>query len=178
MHVALVMIESEAFRDLIHVVCPALDHFMVTSRNTIRRWIRTLFDEQALWTAPNQRAFVGVVVHWLDEELKKQDVQLGLRRLKGPHSGENIAEAVIPLLKTFDITENLGFFIADNASTNDTAINHILRAVRPDIKHPEARRVRCLGHIINLVAKAFLFSYDIESFETDQWTLWEASEYH
>jgi len=82
MHVALVMIESEAFRDLVHAVCPALDNFMVTSRNTVRRWIIGLYKAQVLWSAPNQRSFVGVVVHWLDEHLQKQDVQLGLRRFK------------------------------------------------------------------------------------------------
>jgi hypothetical protein len=35
----------------------------------------------------------------------------------------------------------------------------------PDIKDPDGRRVRCLAHIISLVAKAFLFGKDIESLE-------------
>jgi hypothetical protein len=33
------------------------------------------------------------------------------------------------------------------------------------IKNPDSRRVRCLGHIINLAAQAFLFGKDQDSFE-------------
>jgi hypothetical protein len=39
--------------------------------------------------------------------------------------------------------------------------------LRPDIKNPDSRRVRCLGHIINLAAKAFLFGKDSDSFEAN-----------
>ena len=69
------------------------------------------------------------------------------------------------MLKSFQLGSNLGFFIADNAGPNDTAIQAILRDLYPDIKDPDGRRVRCLSHIINLVAKAFLFGKDIESLE-------------
>lgn len=58
-----------------------------------------------------------------------------------------------------------GFFIADNARPNDTAIRAILRDLDADVKDPDGRRVRRLGHIINLVAKAFLFGKDVEGLE-------------
>jgi hypothetical protein len=187
MHVALVMIESESFRELVHVIAPALDEFMISSATTIRNWILKLFEDQSLvikaklakarskvhisfdgWTAPNHRAFIGIVAHWLDEDLKKQDLLIGLRRIKGSHSGENIAEAILPVLKLFQLGSNIGFFIADNAGPNDTAIRAILRDLNPDIKDPDSRRVRCFAHIINLVAKAFLFGKDVESLEIHQ----------
>jgi hypothetical protein len=63
---------------------------------------------------------------------------------------------------------NLGFFIADNAGPNDTAIRGILRELDPDIKDPDGRRVRRFAHTINLVAKAFLFGKDVESLEIHQ----------
>jgi hypothetical protein len=185
MHIALVIIESESFREFIHTIAPALDSFMVSSSTSIRNWIMKLFKAQTLviknklakarsrvhisfdlWTSPNHRALVGIVAHWLDEDLKKQDVLIGLCRLKGSHTGENIAEVVVPVLKLFELVPRLGYFIADNDPSNDVAIRHILRELRPDIKEPDSRRVRCLGHIINLVAKAFLFGNDAESLET------------
>jgi hypothetical protein len=83
---------------------------------------------------PNYRAFIGIVAHWLDEDLKKQDLLIGLRRIKGSHSGENIAEAVLPVLESFQLIPNLGFFIVDNAGPNDTAIQAILRDLDPDIR--------------------------------------------
>lgn len=189
MHIALVMIESESFREFIHIIAPALDTFMVSSSNTIRNWIMKLFEKQTLvikrklarartrihisfdlWTSPNHRSLVGIVAHWLDEDLKKQDVLIGLRRLKGSHSGENLAEVIIPVLQSYNLTSNLGFFIGDNVASNDVAVRCILHSIRPDIKDPESRRVRCLGHIINLVAKAFLFGNDEESLEAEGMT--------
>jgi hypothetical protein len=43
MHVILVMIKSESFRELIYTIAPSLDAFMVTSAVIIRRWIMKLF---------------------------------------------------------------------------------------------------------------------------------------
>jgi len=48
MQVALVMIESESFRELIHTIAPALDDFLVSSATTIRNWILKLFEGQSL----------------------------------------------------------------------------------------------------------------------------------
>lgn len=31
---------------------------------------------------------------------------------------------------------------------------------------PQKRRVRCFGHVLNLVVKALLFGHDAEAFET------------
>jgi len=59
---------------------------------------------------PNHRAFVGVVAHWLDEDLKKQEVLIGLRRVIGAHTGENIAAVMIPLLREYNIVASLGYF--------------------------------------------------------------------
>jgi hypothetical protein len=48
MHIALVMIESESFREFVYVIAPALNTFMVASSNTIRNWIMKLFSRQTL----------------------------------------------------------------------------------------------------------------------------------
>jgi hypothetical protein len=40
-----------------------------------------------------------------------------------------------------------------------------LRKYRLDIKDPNSRRVRCLGYIINLAAKAFLFGKNADAFK-------------
>jgi hypothetical protein len=61
------------------------------------------------------------------------------------------------------IISRLGFFIANNAGNNDTYIRAICQSL--DIKNPKTRRVRCLDHIINLAAKAFLFDKDVDAFK-------------
>jgi hypothetical protein len=189
MHIALVIIESESFREFIYTIAPALDEFMINSVTTIRRWILKLFAAQTvvikrklakarsriyisfdLWSSPNHRSLVSIVGHWLNEDLKKQDILIGLRRLKGSYSGENLAEVIVLVLRLYDLGLNLGYFIRDNVSSNDVAIRCILGSIRPNIKEPDTRRVRCLGHIINLVAKAFLFGNDEESLKAEGMT--------
>jgi hypothetical protein len=53
MHIALLMIESESFREFIHVIAPALDTFMISSSNTIRNRIMKLFKAQTLVVTKN-----------------------------------------------------------------------------------------------------------------------------
>jgi hypothetical protein len=113
---------------------------------------------------------VGVVFHFLDKDLKVRSLLAGMKRVKGAHTGENIAEAVIPIIDMMISSDQLGFFVGDNAGTNGTAIRAILAHLRPDLKDPDCRRVRCLGHIINLAAKAFLFGKDADAFEEESQT--------
>lgn len=61
----------------------------------------------------------------------------------------------------------LGVFIADNAESNDVAIPSVLRQLRPDLKDFDSRRSRCIRHVINLAAKAFIFGQDVKAFEAD-----------
>jgi hypothetical protein len=183
-HSALSTLESPYFFSLIEYIAPAVSTIMSRSGNAVRRWIMREFDNSKakirleltqslskihisfdLWTSPNSLALVAVVAHYLGPDLKNHSLLIGIRRVDGCHSGENIATAIIPLLKEMVEREKLGFFQGDNAGTNDTAIRCILQALRPDIRDPGKRRVRCLGHIINLAARAFLFGKDAEAFE-------------
>lgn len=184
MHVALSMVEHHTFRDLILYIYPALRPFFAKTGNTIRRWILAEFKKQRvrvkeelalsksmihisfdLWTSPNSLGIVAVVAHFLDKDLKNQSLLIGMRKIRGSHSGENIAEAIIPIIIEMEVVSKLGYFTTDNATTCDVAIKIILQRLRPDISFPKHRRVRCLGHIINLAAKAFLFAEDKDSFE-------------
>lgn len=79
-----------------------------------------------------------------------------MRRVQGSHSGENIAVVVSNILEEFAISQKIGFFVTDNATNNDTAVAAICSTLR--LKgSPCRRRLRCLGHIVNLAAKSFLF---------------------
>jgi hypothetical protein len=49
-----------------------------------------------------------------------QSTLIGIRRIKGAYTGENIAEAIIPVLIKMGVVSKLGFFIGDNADNNDT----------------------------------------------------------
>src|SRR2546421_79915 len=57
--------------------------------------------------------------------------------------------------------------IGDNQGSNNTSLRVIYRKLRSDIKFLDTRRIRCLGHILNLTAMAFLFRKDARSFEEE-----------
>jgi hypothetical protein len=61
----------------------------------------------------------------------------------------------------------LGYFISDNASPNDTAVEELCRLL--GIENWLYYRLRCLGYVINLAAQALLFGKDddIMDFEVD-----------
>ena len=52
---------------------------------------------------------------------------------------------------------------------NDTTIEAVLKHFFPgwSVKKRTSRRLRCLRHIINLAAKAFLYSKEADAFEKD-----------
>lgn len=71
------------------------------------------------------------------------------------------------MVQPYSITEKIGYFTLDNASNNDTALQHIARQLpQQDISLDSVHcRLRCFGHVINLVVKTFLWGSDAEVFE-------------
>lgn len=74
-------------------------------------------------------------------------------------------------MKEFGICEKIGYFIGDNASINDTTIQSINRRLQEDGFHGfqwEERRLRCWGHIMNLVVKALMFGPKVSKLEKER----------
>ena len=91
---------------------------------------------------------------------------LRLYRLKSPYSKENIAEAIITIIKTYKIINKIGYFVLNNAGLNNTYINTIIK--RLNIK--DIKEYCCLcyfSYIINLLVKVILFSENPEVFKKD-----------
>ncbi|RKK75895.1 hypothetical protein BFJ68_g18075, partial [Fusarium oxysporum] len=124
-----------------------------------------------LWTSPNRLAIMAVFAHFIDKFGNQQSRLLALRRQLGIHSGENLAETLFEIVQLWDIRGQVGTVISDNVTTNDTCLSYFYRQLDPSIRPADikARRMRCYGHVLNLVARAFLFGKDAESFELDEY---------
>ena len=109
-----------------------------------------------LWTAPNNSAYIDVIAHFLDAKKELRTVVLAVRNICEDYSGKNQAKAIIPVIDEYALKEKLGYFITDNASSNDICVAEIIDLIRPDLDLGK-RKLRCMGHIINLIAKAFIF---------------------
>ena len=162
---------------------PGLEELLPKAARVIRDWVTAEFEKQKLsikhemyaahsrihisfdlWTSPNHKAIVGVVAHYITAYGRKRDIVIGLREVLGEHTGANIGHQLVRLFKEYDILDRIGFFISDNASSNDTCVSYVLRKQNQRItkKQIARRRIRCLGHVINLCAQAFLIGKDAE----------------
>jgi hypothetical protein len=120
-----------------------------------------------LWTSPNRLAFIAIFAHFLDREYRHKNRLIGFRRQLGTHAGENIADTLEEIIKDWGIGSRLGVAVCDNASCNDGCLRSFFPRFIPQMDNDDvkARRIRCFGHILNLVAKAFLFGEESDAFE-------------
>ncbi|KAA8616519.1 hypothetical protein PtrV1_09820 [Pyrenophora tritici-repentis] len=141
--------------------------------------------ESALWRSPRSVATYAIrlfkllkpqIVLALSAAISKIHISFDGWTTKGGKRGffrivahfataasEAIAAVVIQTLREFGITPNqLGYFVLDNASNNDTAIAAIARDYGgfDSIHH----RLRCSPHTINLIGQALLFGDDKDSY--------------
>ncbi|EJP61390.1 restless-like transposase [Beauveria bassiana ARSEF 2860] len=121
------------------------------------------FEPCALRRSPGQIhiAFAGARV-FRDEDNQLRKLVLGIPELVERHSGENIAADIIDIIRSFGTEDKGRYFTLDNAANNDTAMREIAQELHFDAVR---WRVRCVGHILNLVVKSLLFEKDVEAFE-------------
>ena len=184
------LVTSELFCDLLCTLYPMINKILPRSGNTIRNWVieaykthkekQKVFISKAkskinfsfdLWTSPNNLALIGMVAHYIDEYGQMKSNLIAIRRLLGNHTGENQAQLLIRVInEDYDIPQdNIGFFVTDNAANNDTCIDAVMAAFFPNMPPHQRlqRRLRDLGHVINIAAKAFLYGTEYDAFECD-----------
>ncbi|KAM3505831.1 hypothetical protein MY10362_002714 [Beauveria mimosiformis] len=177
-------IESPYFRDLMVYTNSAItDSGSLPTHSTMREWIIRSFNHHKgvvtellgrslsrinisfdAWSSRKFTSLLGLTVHFLDDEGKFRTFLLGLPRIEGRHSGENLADRVSEIIHEYNIEGRIGYFVTDNAESNDTCLDHL--AVELGF-NKQQRRLRCSGHIINLVARSILFGTDADAFEED-----------
>ena len=132
------------------------------SKDIVRRKVQSAMSRihvsLDIWTSPNQHSFLAVVGHFVDIDKKRQDALLALRAISN-HSGEEQARVLISILQDYGIVQDLGVIMGDNASNNNTLCRGMSKYLKDEGLEwdPKQERLRCLGHIINLIVQAFLF---------------------
>ena len=117
-----------------------------------------------LWTSRNQLALCGIIVHFINSSGKPFNFLLSLPEILRRHTGENIADIVIGIVTEFNLQDRIGYIITDNATTNDIAIDLLSSKLGFNMKE---RRLRCMGHVINLIVRAILFGKDVSALQCE-----------
>lgn len=178
--VPLSTVDNIWFRDICEQLDPTIAATMV-GRSTVRAELLQMYEEYKdvikqqlessltaihlsfdLWTSPNQHAIIAIFAHFIDRQKHHQSRLLTLREHTGDHSGINIARTVREVVDDWCINPRRTAIVSDNISSNDTCLQSFYSQLNFNMSPRDirARRMRCYGHILNLVARAFLFGSD------------------
>jgi hypothetical protein len=144
-------VEAESFQAPCPISQPLCNQPRTKKWNTIRGDIIELFEESKavikqhlqvarsrihlsfdLWTSPNYKAMLAIVGHWTSEGYTVKTSLMGIRQIEGRHNGENMAGIVFDIAREFEIIDKLGWFVTDNASSNDKALRLLDARIREE----------------------------------------------
>lgn len=117
------------------------------------------------WTSDSKLPLLGICAHFVAADYELKTALIALPFIHGRHTGITLSRIVLEVIQEYEIEEKVGYFMMDNASNNDTMMEELQKSL-PGLDVCQ-RRLRCLGHIVNLVCKAMLHGTDAESFEKD-----------
>lgn len=126
-------VELRVFQELIQLSNPLIYGWLYTSGNSIRKLILQEHQKRRieiiddlhnarskihlsfdLWTSPNSMVLCEVVAHYLRADLTCQNVLIGMKRVAGAHSDENIAETVLQVINEYGIASRIDYLQADS----------------------------------------------------------------
>lgn len=147
--------ENGYFRELLSYLNKGLASLILLAKATIRKWIISAYEEEKQKIKDEMKTAISNI-HIKDGVRRNR--LIGLKRVLGAHTGENQAALIVETLHEYDIASKTRYFMSDNASSNDTCVDCVLRTISPELSPAQrkARRLRCLGHIVNLCARALL----------------------
>lgn len=58
-----------------------------------------------------------------------------------------MSKLLVGIIQEFELTDRLGYFMIDNADSNDTCLEHLIREIFPGATEDDVheRRLRCWG---------------------------------
>ena len=173
-HLSFALVETEKFRQLLISGRSEIQAALPSSHSTIKDWVLDSFqsrkaqikDQVSLanskisisldgWRAPNRDDYLAICARFVNEDFKL------VHCLK---PGQVTAEITANVINNYEIGQNLGEFMMDNARDNSTALQALAEEFDFEVGFS---RLRCLGHIINLVVKVLLFEKSVSKIERE-----------
>ncbi|CAI5527163.1 unnamed protein product [Closterium sp. Naga37s-1] len=109
-----------------------------------------------MWTAPNNKAWLVVTGHWIDENFQLRTMVLEFREMLGRHGGREMAQVVEETIVQWGLEGRCLGFTTDNASNNIAAFRRMSEEGGGQCFFSSRMHFRCLAHVINLAVQAAL----------------------
>jgi hypothetical protein len=99
---------------------------------------------------------MAITVYFIDREWNYRELLLGFEPLHGPHSGVNLSEILLQLLRERQLLSRIFSVTTDNATNNETlirALQETLLSTGATRSRESIIRVPCMAHVIQLCLK-------------------------
>ena len=106
------------------------------------------------WTSAALDSYIVITAHFLNADWQMQGLIIGFEEMAIQHTGENLCEKFVEVVKDFRIENKIGSIVSDNA--NNAMLGITLAAAELSTGDHTVQAHRCMAHIINLIVKAGL----------------------
>lgn len=154
-----------------HTIKKRIEETFPEAKDIVRRAIQSAKTRIHLaidiWTSPNNHLFLAICASFTDHTDQFRNILIGLRTVPG-QSGEHQWSVLLPVMEEYGSIKMIGTIVGDNSGTNDTLCRKIAEYLAEEYRidwNVSQNRIRCQGHILNLVVQAYLFSTEEEEEE-------------
>lgn len=167
MRIIFIIVKFPAFLALLDLFTSILITWISSNSNILQSWIMKAFNNRKIllienmkevysnihllfdmWTFSNSFAFVAIVAYCIDNNLKLQTTLIGQQQVIGSYFSKIVAEYVVSVIQEYSFQKKLGYFVLDNATSNNTCIEAIFIEIQPDLIKKKQRLCCIVDHII------------------------------
>ncbi|KAF5705269.1 ribonuclease H [Fusarium mundagurra] len=158
-------VEHSELRDLALACNPAIGDLLINDRKQAMGYINSNYSLYSSQLAERLQTTQSKIL--ISSDLWASPLRHGVLAVCVYHSGATQAELIAGTLRKFNVTaQSLGYYIGDNATSNDTCLEELSKVLEAESGAEYAhkrRRIRCIGHIINLALQAFFLARSKEA---------------
>ena len=103
-----------------------------------------------MWTATNNTAFLSLTIHYVDDSWKLKAFLLDIIPMAIRHTGVNMTDAIMDVLREFDLTKKALALTTDNASSMIACSTIILEGLEEEFDNLDFTHYRCAAGVLNL----------------------------
>ena len=157
------VIEGEAFCKMILKFDPkyqlptrnTIKNFIIKSfnkrRDYIKDYIKTIPGKVALttdiWSSLKNEGFLGITLHFIDENWILRHFTLDIFKIKGSHTGQAIADEIYKILLEFGLEHKAIAITTDNASNMISSARYL----KVKFENNTFIHYRCVAHVLNII---------------------------